>query len=88
MLISRDFLDGVGLMSEDYFLYGEEIDWATRAKGTFLQSLLSMIRSVPETKLITLAVGVCMILILTGVEHFAPKAPAPATTIFMAGFPG
>ena len=37
MLISRDFLDGVGLMSEDYFLYGEEIDWATRAKGTFLQ---------------------------------------------------
>lgn len=32
---TRDFLDRVGLMSEDYFLYCEEIDWATRAKGQF-----------------------------------------------------
>ena len=37
MLISRDFLDHVGLMNEDYFLYYEEIDWVTRAKGKFLQ---------------------------------------------------
>jgi GT2 family glycosyltransferase len=37
MLVSKDFLDGVGLMNEDYFLYAEEIDWATRAKGKFLQ---------------------------------------------------
>jgi high affinity sulfate transporter 1 len=51
------------------------------AKGTFLQNLLSTIRSVPETKLITLAVGVCMILILVGVEHFAPKAPAPLLAV-------
>jgi SulP family sulfate permease len=50
-------------------------------KGTFLQHLLSTIRSVPETKLITLAVGVCMILILIGVEHFAPKAPAPLIAV-------
>lgn len=37
MFISKDFLDAVGLMNEDYFLYYEEIDWATRAKGKFLQ---------------------------------------------------
>lgn len=36
MMVSRPFLDAVGLMSEDYFLYFEEIDWATRAKGRFL----------------------------------------------------
>lgn len=35
MLVSRDFLQTIGLMSEDYFLYFEEIDWAVRAKGQF-----------------------------------------------------
>ncbi len=50
-------------------------------KGTFLQNLLSTIRNVPETKLITLAVGVCMVLILIGVEHFVPKAPAPLIAV-------
>lgn len=30
MLASRAFLERVGLMCEDYFLYCEEIDWATR----------------------------------------------------------
>ena len=32
MLVSAAFLEKVGLMSEDYFLYYEEIDWATRAR--------------------------------------------------------
>jgi hypothetical protein len=32
MLASRRFLDEVGLLSERYFLYCEEIDWATRGK--------------------------------------------------------
>ncbi|MCX2980584.1 glycosyltransferase family 2 protein [Halieaceae bacterium IMCC14734] len=31
MLIPRDLLQKVGLLSEDYFLYYEEIDWFTRA---------------------------------------------------------
>lgn len=31
MLLPRHFLESVGLMSEDYFLYYEEIDWFTRA---------------------------------------------------------
>jgi GT2 family glycosyltransferase len=35
MLVSSSFLREVGLMSEDYFLYFEEIDWATRGAGRF-----------------------------------------------------
>jgi len=32
MLVSREFLGEVGLLSEDYFLYFEELDWALRAR--------------------------------------------------------
>ena len=32
MLVSREFLENVGLMCEDYFLYYEELDWAERGK--------------------------------------------------------
>ncbi|OGQ00694.1 MAG: hypothetical protein A2Z40_05825 [Deltaproteobacteria bacterium RBG_19FT_COMBO_60_16] len=32
LLVTRAFLEDVGLMSEDLFLYGEEIDWAIRAR--------------------------------------------------------
>jgi GT2 family glycosyltransferase len=35
MLVSREFVEQVGLMCEDYFLYYEEIDWALRANGRF-----------------------------------------------------
>ncbi len=35
MLVSRDFLREVGFLSEDYFLYFEELDWTARAKGKF-----------------------------------------------------
>jgi len=34
-LVSRTFLEAVGLMEESYFLYFEELDWAARAKGRF-----------------------------------------------------
>ena len=50
-------------------------------KGTFLQNLLSTIHSIPETKLITLVVGIAVILILAGIELFAPKAPAPLIAV-------
>jgi GT2 family glycosyltransferase len=33
--VRRGFLEQVGLMNEQYFLYFEEIDWATRAQGRF-----------------------------------------------------
>jgi hypothetical protein len=35
MLVSTAFLETVGLMSEEYFLYFEELDWIARAKGRF-----------------------------------------------------
>jgi len=35
MLASKAFLERVGLLQEDYFLYFEELDWAARARGTF-----------------------------------------------------
>lgn len=33
MLVTRRFLESVGLMQEDYFLYFEELDWATRGRA-------------------------------------------------------
>jgi GT2 family glycosyltransferase len=36
MFVSRKFLEQVGLMKEDYFLYWEEIEWAKRARGRFV----------------------------------------------------
>ena len=35
MLVTRSFLEKIGLMCEDYFLYFEELDWAYRAKSIF-----------------------------------------------------
>lgn len=35
MLVSRRFLEEIGLLCEDYFLYFEEADWAIRANGRF-----------------------------------------------------
>ncbi len=35
MCVSRPFLETVGLMTEEFFLYFEELDWACRAKGRF-----------------------------------------------------
>ena len=35
MLVSKVFLRDVGLMSEEYFLYYEELDWAVRARGRY-----------------------------------------------------
>lgn len=45
MIISREFLNNVGIMSEDYFLYFEELDWVLRGKAlgyntSFLQDEL------------------------------------------------
>jgi GT2 family glycosyltransferase len=35
MFVRRAFIEDVGLLNEQYFLYFEEIDWITRAKGKF-----------------------------------------------------
>ena len=56
-------------------------------KGTFLQNMLSTIHGIPQTKLSTLAVGACMILLLIGIERLAPKVPAPLLAV-AAGIAG
>lgn len=35
MLVSRTFLEEIGLLCEEYFLYFDELDWAMRARGRF-----------------------------------------------------
>jgi hypothetical protein len=35
MLVSREFIEKVGLMNEEYFLFFEETDWAWRGRGRF-----------------------------------------------------
>lgn len=39
MLVSRAFVDQVGLMEESYFLYYEEADWVCRARGRFTPAI-------------------------------------------------
>lgn len=39
MLVSRSFIERVGAMEERYFLYYEEIDWALRSRGVFVNAL-------------------------------------------------
>ena len=34
MLISRDVADKIGLLDEDYFMYGEDMDYCFRAKAS------------------------------------------------------
>jgi len=41
LLVTRAFLEDVGLLDEDLFLYGEEIDWALRARQKGYQSVLA-----------------------------------------------
>lgn len=50
-------------------------------KGGFLENLLALIHHLPETSLATLAVGVAMLVILVGIERFAPRAPAPLVAV-------
>ena len=33
MMVRREAMDGVGLLDEEFFLYGEDLDWAYRLKG-------------------------------------------------------
>lgn len=35
MLVSRKFIHDVGLMNEEYFLYNEELDWASRSRAKY-----------------------------------------------------
>jgi MFS superfamily sulfate permease-like transporter len=51
------------------------------AKGSFLHNVLAIAKGIPESSLITVAVGLAMILLLVGFERFAPRAPAPLIVV-------
>jgi SulP family sulfate permease len=50
-------------------------------RGSFSHNLLSIVRSIPETSLPTLAVGLIMIVLLVGLERFVPRSPAPLIAV-------
>ena len=50
-------------------------------KGTFLENLVALFRSLPETSAVTLALGLVMLALLLGLKRFAPRLPAPLVTV-------
>jgi SulP family sulfate permease len=50
-------------------------------RGTFFHNVFAIIRNIPETSLATLAVGLMMIALLVGLEHFLPRSPAPLIAV-------
>jgi sulfate permease, SulP family len=50
-------------------------------KGGFLQNLLALVHHLPEASLATVAVAVAMLVILIGIEHKAPRLPAPLIAV-------
>ena len=50
-------------------------------RGTFVQNVLSTLHNIPKTSLATLAVGLTVIVLLLGIEHFMPKLPAPLLAV-------
>src|ERR1039457_4946642 len=51
------------------------------ARGTFVQNVLSTIRSSPKVSFTTLALGLSMIALLLVLDRFWPKAPAPVLAV-------
>jgi high affinity sulfate transporter 1 len=50
-------------------------------KSGFFHDIWSIITHLPETSLPTLILAVVMLAIMLGLEHFAPKVPAPLVTV-------
>jgi sulfate permease, SulP family len=50
-------------------------------KGTFLENLVALFRSLPDTSAVTLAVGIAMMALLLGLKRFVPRVPAPLVTV-------
>ena len=51
------------------------------AKGSFFQNIGSLIGAIPEASVPTVLVGVGTLVLLVGIEHFIPKAPAPLIAV-------
>jgi len=46
-------------------------------RGTFVQNVLATVHGLPKLQLTTVGTGLAVIVLLVGIEHFLPKAPAP-----------
>jgi SulP family sulfate permease len=56
-------------------------------KAGFFLNILHTVQGIPRASLATVAVGIAMLAILVGFEHFLPKAPAPLLAV-AAGIAG
>ncbi|HEY6009248.1 MAG TPA: SulP family inorganic anion transporter [Geobacteraceae bacterium] len=50
-------------------------------KTGFFRDIVSIMRHLPETSLPTLLLAVAMLALMLGLEHFAPRVPAPLVTV-------
>jgi high affinity sulfate transporter 1 len=53
------------------------------AKGQFFNNLLSIFQQLPETSIPTLILALVMLAILSGMEHFSPRVPAPLAAVIL-----
>src|SRR5208283_3842232 len=56
-------------------------------RGGFVHNLFATVHGIPEASIPTIAVGIFMIVLLVGMEHFVPRAPAPLIAV-AAGIAG
>jgi SulP family sulfate permease len=50
-------------------------------KGSFFHNVMAIAHGIPDTSMMTLAVGVTMVTLLVLLEHFVPRAPAPLIAV-------
>jgi anti-anti-sigma factor len=50
-------------------------------KGSFLHNALAIVQGLPHTSLLTILVGALTLIVLAGLEHFVPRAPAPLIAV-------
>ena len=53
-------------------------------KSGFFRDILSIVQHVPETSLVTLLLALAVLVVIVGLERFAPHAPAPLVAIGLA----
>ena len=51
------------------------------SRASFVHDLISIGRALPDTSVLTLAIGVAMLTALVSLEHFAPSVPAPLVAV-------
>jgi len=50
-------------------------------KGTFFHNVLAIVQNIPHASWTTAAVGIAMVVVLIGMEHWVPRAPAPLIAV-------